>query len=263
MYLNHFKMKTHPFTEPAPLDMILQDQRIAEALARLDYLATQGTIGLLTGPAGVGKSSILRMFLHSLPANRYQPVYLYLTHVNANALLRLLVMGLNEMPARGREKLLVQILQCADKTEACTLLVIDEAHLLDAESLIDLKLLANAGLKDRAPVKILLCGQEILRNQLRRQCHTDLAQRISVQARLFALSPDQTTSYIDYQMTQAGSSERIFAAEAKSMIYEYSGGIPRKINNAATACLMNAASRNLAVIDETLVNQTMTELHLP
>jgi len=262
MYLHHFKMKTHPFTEPAPMDMILQDQRIAEVLARLGYLATQGTIGLLTGPAGVGKSSVLRLFLPSLPANRYRPVYLHLTHVNANALLRLLVMGLGEMPARGREKLLVQILQCADKTEACTLLVIDEAHLLEAESLIDLKLLANAGLKDRAPVKILLCGQETLREQLRRQCHTDLAQRIGVQARLLALSSDQTTAYLNHQMTQAGSSERVFVPEAKSMIYEYSGGIPRKINNAATACLMNAASRNLNVIDEALVNQTMSELHL-
>jgi len=245
------------------MDMILEDQRLSEALARLDYLASQGTIGLLTGPAGVGKSTILRMFLHSLPANRYRPVYIHLTHVNANALLRLLVMGLGEMPARGREKLLVQILQCADKTEACTLLVIDEAHLLEAESLIDLKLLANAGLKDRSPVKILLCGQETLRTHLRRQCHIDLAQRISVQARLYALSLDQTTSYIDYQMTQAGSSERIFAPEAKSMIYEYSGGICRKINNAATACLMNAASRNLTVINEELVNHTMSELHLP
>ncbi len=263
MYLNHFKMKTHPFTEPAPLDMILQDQRISEALARLDYLATQGTIGLLTGPAGVGKSSVLRLFLHGLSANRYRPVYLHLTHVNANALLRLLVMGLGEVPARGREKLLVQILQCADKTEACTLLVIDEAHLLEADSLIDLKLLANAGLKDRAPVKILLCGQDTLRTQLRRQCHADLAQRISVQARLFALTADQTAAYINYQMTAAGSSDRIFAVEAQSMIYEYSGGIPRKINNAATACLMNAAARNLTVINEELVNQTMSELHLP
>lgn len=263
MYLNHFKMKTHPFTEPAPVAMILQDQRLAEALARLDYLANQGTIGLLTGPAGVGKSSVLRLFLHALPTNRYRPVYLHLTHVNANALLRLLVMGLGEMPARGREKLLVQILQCAEKTEACTLLVIDEAHLLETDSLIDLKLLANAGLKDRAPVKILLCGQDTLRDQLRRQCHIDLAQRISVQARLFALSGDQTTAYLDHQMIQAGSSVKIFAAEAKSMIYEYAGGIPRKINNAATACLMNAASRNLTVINEDLVNQTMSELRLP
>ena len=263
MYLNHFKMKTHPFTEPAPTHMILQDPRIAEALARLDYLANQGTIGLLTGPAGVGKSSVLRLFLHALAANRYRPVYLHLTHVNANALLRLLVMGLGEMPARGREKLLVQILQCAEKTEACTLLVIDEAHLLETDSLIDLKLLANAGLKDRAPVKILLCGQDTLRDQLRRQCHIDLAQRISVQARLFALSLDQTTAYIDHQMTQAGSSDRIFASEAKTMIYEYAGGIPRKINNAATACLMNAAARNVKVINEDLVNQTMSELHLP
>jgi general secretion pathway protein A len=256
-------MKTHPFTEPAPLEMILQDQRIAEALARLTYLADQGTIGLLTGPAGVGKSSVLRLFLHSLAANRYRPVYLHLTHVNANALLRLLVMGLGEVPARGREKLLVQILQGAEKTDACTLLVIDEAHLLQTDSLIDLKLLANAGLKDRSPLKILLCGQDNLRDQLRRQCHIDLVQRISVHTRLYALSADQTSCYIDHQMTQASSSAKIFAAEAKAMIYEYAGGIPRKINNAATACLMNAAARNVNIINEELVTQTMSELQLP
>jgi len=57
-------------------------------------------------------------------------------------------------------------------------------------------------------------------------------------------------------------SDRVFAAEAKSMIYEYAGGIPRKINNAATACLMNATAKNLTVINEDLVNQTMSELHL-
>ena len=263
MYLTHFKMKIHPFTEPAPAEMILQDQRIAEALARLKYLADQGTIGLLTGPAGVGKSSLLRLFLTSLATNRYRPVYLHLTHVNANALLRLLVMGLGEIPARGREKLLVQILQGAEKTDACTLLVIDEAHLLETDSLIDLKLLANAGLKDRSPLKILLSGQDTLRDQLRRQCHIDLVQRISVRTRLHALSSDQTGCYIDHQMTQAGSSAKIFAADAKALIYEYAGGIPRKINNAATACLMNATARNINMINEELVTQTMSELQLP
>jgi general secretion pathway protein A len=211
----------------------------------------------------VGKSSLIRLFLHSLSANRYRPVYLHLTHLNANALLRLLVISLGEAPARGRERLFLQILQCANKAEISTVLVIDEAHLLACESLIDLKLLANAGLEDTAPLKILLCGQETLRSQLRRQCHADLVQRISVQFGLCALTADQSASYIDFQMKKAGSSEKIFEPEAKSIIHDYAGGIPRKINNAATACLMNAATRDLKRIDEALVNGTMSELHLP
>jgi general secretion pathway protein A len=263
MFLDHFKMNTHPFAEPAPSERILHDQRITEGLARLKYLATQGTIALLTGPAGVGKSSLIRLFLGALSANRYQPVYIHLAHVNANALLRLLVLGLGETPGRGRERLFLQILQRASKAQVRTVVVIDEAHLLETESLIDLKLLANAGLEDAAPLKILLCGQDPLRNQLRRQCHSDLVQRICVQIRLFALTAEQTASYIDFQMQQVGASAKVFDPEAKSLIHEYASGIPRKINNAATACLMNAASRNVQTIDEALVNHTMSELHLP
>ena len=52
-------------------------------------------------------------------------------------------------------------------------------------------------------------------------------------------------------------------AEAKSLIHDYTGGVPRQINNVATACLINAAACSLKKITEALVNETMAEFSLP
>ena len=64
-------------------------------------------------------------------------------------------------------------------------------------------------------------------------------------------------------MRLAGSTDKTFDPEAKTLIHDYAGGIPRQINNIATACLINAVSRNLKIIGETLVNNTMAEFSLP
>jgi hypothetical protein len=37
----------------------------------------------------------------------------------------------------------------------------------------------------------------------------------------------------------------------------------RQVNNVATACLVNAVGRGIKIIAEALLNETMTEFHLP
>ncbi|MCP4181881.1 MAG: general secretion pathway protein, partial [Hyphomicrobiales bacterium] len=54
-----------------------------------------------------------------------------------------------------------------------------------------------------------------------------------------------------------------FETEAKDLIHDYTGGVPRQVNNVATACLINAAARGLKIITEALVNETMAEFALP
>lgn len=263
MFTTHFKMTTHPFLESTPTDRILKDQRITEGLARLEYLAAAGTVALVTGPTGVGKSSLIKLFLSSLSRNRYHPVYVYLTHVGATGLLKLIVSTLGESPKRGKERLFLQIIEKARQTEPTTLLVLDEAHLIQPEALTDLRLLVSSVLDDGPPLKIVLSAQEGLRDQLKRSCHADLVHRISVRYHVPPMSHEQTAAYIDHHMTRAGVSGKIFDAEAKGLIHDYAGGIARQTNNIATACLINAAARNLQRINEQLVNETMTEFQLP
>jgi general secretion pathway protein A len=262
MFTAHFKMSGHPFAERIPLDHILQDARLAEGLARLDYLADQGTIALVTGPVGSGKSTLLKLFIRRLSKNHFSPLYIHLTHIKAPGLLRLIVAGLGEKPrGLGKENLFLQIQEKTRQTDTTYLLVIDEAQLLDPAALIDLRLLVSSALDEVSPLKIVLCGQDGIRDLLKRSRHADLVQRISTRFFLPPLTRSQTTAYIDAQLKQAGAPARLFADEAKALLHEFAAGLPRQINNLATACLINAASRNLQRVDGDLVNQTVAELH--
>lgn len=263
MFTKHFKMSRQPFAERAPVDQILRDERIGQGLARLEYLATSGIIALVTGQTGVGKSSLLKLFVHSLSRNRFNAIYLSLTDVGTNGLLKLIVTSLGEVPRRGKERLFLQILEKVQKTELITLLIVDECHFLEPHALIALRLLVSSGLEEAPPLKIILTGQDPLREQLKQASHADLAGRISVRYHVPPLSRDQSLAYIDFQVRQAGGSEKIFEEEAKGLLHDYSGGVPRQINNMATACLINASTRNLQKITANLVNETMSEFHLP
>jgi general secretion pathway protein A len=263
MFTNHFKLTVQPFLEWTPVERLQQDDRVTQGLARLDYLAHAGCIAVVTGHTGVGKSSLVKLFLNSLSPNRYNPVYLHLTHVNALGLLKLIVRSLGEVPKRGKENLFLQILEKSEATELTIILVIDEGHLTEPHALIDLRLLVSSALADRPPLKLILTGQDSLWDQLKRTAHADFVQRITVRYHLPSLTRDQTAEYIDFQMRTAGGSDKVFEPEAKSLIHDYAGGVPRQINSIATACLINGASKKVQKISEALANEAMAEFRLP
>ena len=159
MYLDHFQLKSQPFSEHAAVSALWQDQRMDEGLARLEYLIQCGQLGLVTGPSGVGKSALLKRFLHDLLPQHCQALYCHLTHLPATGLLRQIVTQLGETPRRGKERIYEQILERATRAEGSLLLVFDEAHLLDGDALTDLRLLISPALALRPPRKMPLVGQ--------------------------------------------------------------------------------------------------------
>lgn len=180
MFLTHFKLASQPFAERVAAEALWQDDRMRQGLARLRYLADQATVGLVTGASGVGKSALIKRFLHELSRPQYEPVYLHLTHLPSAGLLKLLVAKLGEVPRRGKERLFEQILDKARQTEGALLVILDEAHLLDGDALTDIRLLISSALDDAPPLKVVLVGQEPLRHTLRQSLHAALLSRIAV-----------------------------------------------------------------------------------
>jgi general secretion pathway protein A len=263
MFLTHFKFSSQPFAERVAAEALWQDDRLQQGLARLRYLADQATLGLITGPSGVGKSALLKRFIHDLSRPQYHPVYLHLTHLPAAGLLKLVVANLGEVPRRGKDRLFQQILEKARGLEGALLLILDEAHLLDADALTDIRLLVSSALDDAPPLRVVLVGQEPLRQTLRQSQHAALLNRIAVRHYLTPLTKPETTSYIDFQVQRAGGSEKLFEAAVKELIHDYSGGIPRQINNLATACLLHAMADKANRVNEGILRQTLSEFQLP
>jgi general secretion pathway protein A len=263
MYLEHFQLTSQPFSEHAAVSALWQDQRMNEGLARLEYLVHSGQLGVVTGPSGVGKSALLKRFLHSLPPQRCHAVYCHLTHLPSAGLLKLVVAQLGETPRRGKERVYEQILERATRAEGTLLLVFDEAHLLDGDALTDLRLLISSALDVGPPLKILLVGQEPLRAVLRCARHADLLNRVSVRHHLRPFPKEQTCRYIDFQLSQAGGDPRVFDDSVKTAIHDFTGGVPRQINNVATACLLQAAATKVLRIDDALFQHAAGEFQLP
>jgi type II secretory pathway predicted ATPase ExeA len=178
MFLSHFQLQWQPFAEHTPVERLWNDERMTQGLTRLRYLVAGGTLGLVSDGTGLGKSDLL------LPAL---------------GVLQQLVRRLGETPQWHKEGLFCQVLERAAKTDGTLLVVLDEAHLLPPESLIDLRLLVSSA--DAPPqLKLLLAGQEGLLEVLRRSGHRDLWDRITVRYHLHPLAKPQTRQYLEFQM---------------------------------------------------------------
>lgn len=263
MYLEHFQLRAQPFSEHAAATALWQDGRMKEGLARLEFLMAMGELGMVTGPTGVGKSALIKRFLNKLTAQQCQTVYCHLTHLPSSGLMKLVATQLGEPPRRGKDRIYEQILERAQRAEGTLLLIFDEAHLLTSEALTDLRLLISSALEVGPPLKILLVGQDSLRAMVKRAQHADLLNRVSVRYQLRPLSKQQTSQYIDFQISQAGGDVKIFGEEVKELLHDFTGGVPRAINNLAIACLLQATASRLARVDEDVFQQAAAEFQLP
>ena len=262
MFLNHFSMTTMPFCERTSIPQILKDERFTQNLARLNFFAQHANIALVTGPTGVGKSTLVKLFFDQINRGIFHPVYLHLTHVRSSSFMKLIATALGENPKFTKEKVFTQILDKTKNADKTFIIVFDESHLLCKEALTDIRLLLSSATDDNPPFKLLLVGQEPLRNLLQQESLLDLFHRINVRCQLKPLTKAQTLSYLDFQLESVGATTRIFDSQVKDAIFEYSQGLPRQINNIATACLIHAVSLGTQTINHSLLSQTMSEFSI-
>jgi type II secretory pathway predicted ATPase ExeA len=62
------------------------------------------------------------------------------------------------------------------------------------------------------------------------------------------------------KFTKAGRSDPLIAADAAARLHRYANGLPRALNNAATAALMAAAADSNSLVDDACANKAIAEL---
>ena len=115
---------------------------------------------------------------------------------------------------------------------------------------------AEASARRRALLAIL-AGQPELRTTLKLEAMAAIAQRIHLRAHLPALTPEESTQYIQHHLAQAGATGPLFTEPALRVIHASTGGIPRLLNNVGSACLLYAYTHQRQLIDDALVKEVL------
>ena len=242
MYEQHFKLQSRPFNlRPDPSFLYLSAQH-STALRMLEYgLFEQDGFTVITGEVGCGKSTLIRHLLNCLD-DVFQIGLITNTHASFGDLLHW-VTGAFGISRENRTEAelydaFVDYLLAGYRQGRRTLLIVDEAQNLSAESLEEVRVLSNINADGAQIMQLLLVGQPEMRGLLQSPKLRQVAQRISTHFHLQPLSRDQVPPYILHRLGAAGASRAIFSEKAMALIAEASDGIPRLINQICDACLV-------------------------
>ncbi len=255
MYTSFFSMDRTPFVRNVPVESLYESRAMKEGLARLRHAAKEQEFAVLTAEAGCGKSTLLRRFSESLPKDKYLLFYISDSKLTPKWLYKNLLdqLGLEAGFYRGDAKKLLQkqieiIRNKEDKKVVC---ILDEAHLLEKETLEEFRFLLNSKFDSESPMALILSGQtELWDQKLRYRKYAAIQQRINISCVLPPLDRMETEKYIEAHLKYAGCDTALFTSKAIDEIHRASSGIPRMINRICEKSLMYAAQMNMKLVDD-------------
>ncbi|MGH9299375.1 MAG: AAA family ATPase, partial [Acidimicrobiales bacterium] len=142
-----FSFTCMPFGKDLPPSALHRHRGHEEAVARIAYCIAERAIGVLTGECGSGKTVAARAALAGLEPSRHTTIYLGSPGVGLRGIYAGIVSGLGGTPRFHTASLVPQVAELI-ATEAAeraktVVLVLDESHLLSAETLEGLRCLRN------------------------------------------------------------------------------------------------------------------------
>ena len=263
MYETYWGLKEPPFdNSPNPKFFYLSPEH-EEAPVRLMYAVQQRKgCAMLTGEYGCGKTTLSRALIQRLEAERYEIGLLTNPSWTAIDFLREVLYQLGiETQSTSKTDLLHQLNDVFYRNFQAgrdTVIMVDEAQLIDDDAVFEeLRLLLNFQTDDRFLVTLLLIGSPELAAKVRRLKHLD--QRIAIRYHLNTLDDAHTSAYIAHRLQMAGQSKRIFTEAAVKLIFDFTRGTPREINNICDISLLVGYSKKVQEIDERIVAEVIKD----
>ena len=263
MYEAYWELTEPPFdNSPNPKFLYLSPEH-EEALIRMVYAVKHRKgAAMLTGEYGCGKTTLSRALLQRLEADRYEVGLLTNPCWSAIDFLREL---LYQMGVDAKEQSKVELLHMLNdvfyknfNAGRDNVIIVDEAQLIEDEGIFEeIRLLLNFQLDDRFLVTLLLIGSPELRDKIHRLRPLD--QRITIRYHLNTLDSQHTANYIAHRLKMAGQSRRIFTDDAVKLIFDFTHGTPREINNLCDISLLIGYSKRVREIDEKIVAEVIKD----
>lgn len=138
------------------------------------------------------------------------------------------------------------------------IVIIDDAHLMDMNTLRKLRLLFEDFPKNH---NIILIGQVQLIHNMALKINEDIKSRVTYSVILKKLNPDDMEGFITRELDAAGLPHNIFTENGLSLLVRSSDGILRKARNLCLSCMVEAVRNQNKTIGIDIVNRVLIQPH--
>jgi type II secretory pathway predicted ATPase ExeA len=257
MFESFYGFTQTPFSRSIPTDKLYRGNDSDELIERLKWTAKGQLFAVMTGDSGTGKTTTLRRFREELQNSRYKILYLSDSKMTPRtfykSILEQLGFEAKFLRSEAKRQLHNEIEIMKGVHGLMTVVIVDEAHLLDREMLEEIRFLLNFKMDSVSPMALILAGQPELKKNLKLQSYAAIRQRIDVQCGVGHMDRSQTGEYIKTHLGFADCEKDIFSDAAIDAIFQFSSGIPRLINKACTSSLIYGAQNRKNIIDDRMV----------
>ncbi len=245
MYEEFYHLSALPFQLTPDHRFFFGSEVHKKAMAHLEFGLSQGEgFIVITGEVGSGKTTLIRHLLAQMDgASNFVAANMTSTKLEGDDIVRMVAIsfGIN---AEDRDKSgilhdleahLVQI----HKRGARSVLIVDEAQNLSISALEELRMFANFQHGSTAVLQIVMVGQPEFRTTIGMPQFDQLRQRILASFHIGPIGETETRNYVTHRLQAVGwRDDPVITDAAFTEIYNFSGGLPRRINTLCARVLL-------------------------
>jgi putative secretion ATPase (PEP-CTERM system associated) len=266
MYEQFYGLSAKPFQLRPDPSFFFGSKGHKRAASYLEYgLSQEEGFIVITGEIGAGKTTLLRNLFLKLQSKNIVAAEIVNTRLDADDTLRM-VAGAFGLPYEDASKAALltsieQFLRECDRQGKRALLVVDEAQNLTPHSVEELRMLSNFQTADKSLLQTFLLGQPEFRKTLLGGDMKQLQQRVIATYHLGPMDAHETRSYIEHRLHTVGwRGDPSFSEEAFAAIYDFTGGIPRKINTLCDRLLLMGYLEEIHAFGKSEVDEVTSDI---
>jgi general secretion pathway protein A len=260
MDLDYWGFRRCPFERSYAADRFFFSPIHEEAFARVLFLVEEfRRTGMLIGPAGTGKTFVLKLLQQRAERMGRLAIRCDATGSQGDELIAQIAIGCF-VPCDAHASLAQLWGGLRDRFAALTLIqqpvviIVDHYDSVDPSCHQSLRRLRH--LADSMGLKLTIIVGTSDKSML-----TALQDTVELRIDLASWTVEETSRFIHSTISEAGVSVSLFTDDAVSSIYQYSGGIPARIVTLCNLVLLAAMDQDQKLVTSELVEAVTHEMH--
>lgn len=265
--IKFFGLKANPFLDNVNPEFFFRTPVHEDAYIKMKKCIEDDiAIGITMARSGTGKTLLTQILLSELDPKKYKPIIILVyPQISKTGLLKEIISELEISVNTNRASVhdLVNIIQneifLLHNKGIKLIILIDEVHFLNGDSLHLLRTLSNIERPEKKLVTILLFGEESFHEKLQNPKYRAVFSRMFIRAELRALNANEVEQYIKFRCLMSGGSPSLFSSNSFELVAKHTDGIPREINRICHNALLLCAAKSKKQVDEGIIYEVISK----